>query len=172
MDIYLDTHLDILILLREIINKIITKLDKDFQFNYDLDKIIHENGLNYIENGRLKNLELLDFIKNDKYYFDEKYNKKMDRTLNIFDGIDINLLNEENNKDEFFKKWESFQFSEIFKSQFNEFAEKLCSLIQNIKDFGLLFKFFNIYKDSKIELIDKMQRKYSELIQTYGRAMP
>ena len=166
VDIFNETNLDNLIMLKYII-EIVQQIDKTFKFDYDMDKLIHENGLIFIQKGKLKNKELLDFITKDEYYQNQKYDKKIYRILDIFDGIDILLLNEETIKEEFFNNWERMNFDKMFDSQFYEFIEKIGSLIKEMKDFGLLFSFFNIDKEPKTQCIIKLQKKYNELIQTY-----
>ena len=55
----------------------------------DTAKKIHEFGLSLAKNGKLKNLDMLDFLSKDDYYTKKSYSKDIYRPLDIFDGLDI-----------------------------------------------------------------------------------
>ena len=93
--IFKDSNIDNLFILKDLKNFLIIKND-----NVDMDKIIHETGLFLSKNGKLKNIDLLKFIKKDIYYNDIKYNKKYFRSLDILNSLDINSFN-----DEFYSEW-------------------------------------------------------------------
>ena len=154
-----------LLLLKQIIS-IIKKIDKKFEFKLDdIISTIHNTGLNSVKNGKLKNMELLEFIKGDEYYIDKKYNKNYFRVLDILNGIDITLLKEENKIEDFFKQWKEMNFDKIFESQKEGYINKIASLIKEINDFELLYTFYNIEqeKESKNIYLNKMQEKYKEI---------
>ena len=111
-------------------------------------------------------MEILSFIKSDKYYLYKIYNKKIYRPLEILDGIDISLIED---KKDFFKTWNSINFYPMFDSQFEDFLEKISSLITEIKDFGYLFKFFQIGKEEpRKDVIKAMQDRFKEILPTYN----
>ena len=68
--------------------------------------------------------------------------KKDDNLLEIFDGIDINSL-----ENDFFKNWKKINFPKIFNYDFTSFLNKISSLIKEMKDFGLLFSSFKFFKN-------------------------
>ena len=145
----------------------IQKIDKKFEIKYKLDNIIHETGLNLIKNKVLKNLEILDFISTDDYYQKKEYIHPMYRKLEIFDGIDITSVD-----DKFFKQWNYNNFQVMFQNQFKEFSKKIASLIKEMKDFGLIFKFFKITlnnNDTPREYIKAIKERYIELFDTYSK---
>ena len=110
-------------------------------------------------------MELLKFIEKDEFYQNTKNQyKKNESILDIFDGIEIETLNEE-----FFNKWKSINFPKMFDLIFNEFLQKIASIIKKMKDFGLLFSFysFNNEKEIKNECLIIMQKKYKEIFHTY-----
>ena len=65
-----------------------------------MDKLIHENGVSFARSGKIKNIEILDFIRQDEFYHSKIYDRSLYRTLDILDGIDITTANEV-----FFEKW-------------------------------------------------------------------
>ena len=138
--------------------------DSSFQCKGNLNEIIHDNGVNLAKKGLLKNVDLLEFIKTDIYFHDKKYESK--RSIEIINGIDISKL--ENN---FFKIWKNLNFSVIFRNNFNDFLKKIALLIKEMKDFGLLFSFYNFYQDKeyKTEYISCMQKRYIEIFNTYSK---
>ena len=151
-----------LLYIKEIIN-CITKVDKNFKYKYKIEKIIHENFLLFVQNRKMKNIEILDFIQKDEYYTNKNH-KKGDRSLDIFDGIEIETI--DNN---FFNNWKTINFVKIFDSQFTEFLEKIASLIKEMKYFSLIFSFyeFSKEKDYTTECVTIMQKRYKEIFHTY-----
>jgi len=139
------------------------KIDKTFKCKINLNDLIHENGVNLVKKGLLKNINLLEFIKVDVYFHDKKYECK--RSVDILNGIDISSL-EKN----FFKIWKQINFCHIFKNNLNYFFKKISLLIKEMKDFGLLFSFYNFYQDKeyKYELIYVMQKRFLEIFNTYS----
>ena len=116
-----------LILIRNIVQFNFFEVD-DKNTKYNLDEIIHKTGLKLIKDGKIKNMEILNFIQSDKYFYDKQFNQKKDRPLEIFDGIDI-LLMESEEKNKFFNKWIQCNFYSKFESQLNEYLKKVASLI-------------------------------------------
>ena len=138
--------------------------DKTFKCKNNLNDLIYENGVNLAKKGLLKNINLLEFIKVDVYFHDKNYESK--RTVDILNGIDISSL--ENN---FFKIWKNINFCSIFKNNLNNFLKKISLLIKEMKDFGLLFSFYDFYqnKEYKYESIYSMQKRFEEIFNTYSK---
>ena len=130
-----------------------------------MDLIIHETGIELIKRKEIKNNAILDFINSDIYFKLPGFEKDYYRPLDIFDGIEI-----ENLDDKFFISWHIIDFKKIYIKRLNAFYEKITSLIKDMKDFGLLFKFFifNNQKDYESEVIKIMKKKYMELLPNYS----
>ena len=157
-----------LILIRNIVQFNFFEVDNK-NTKYNLDEIIHKTGLKLIKDGKIKNMEILNFIQSDKYFYDKQFNQKKDRPLEIFDGIDISLMeNEEKNK--FFNKWIQCNFYSKFESQLDEYLKKVASLIKEMKDFRYLFKFYESTNESSFrnEVIKNLQTRFIELLPTYN----
>jgi len=131
-----------------LINKVLLLYQKvDKYFNSDklgLKMKIHATGLLAIEKGELKNEELIDFIENEDIYFkDRNYESKGFRPLSVLKGIDL-----ENADDKFFEKWNKSNIFKIYSFIDIEFKKELINKIDDMKDFGKLFKLFD-YNDKK-----------------------
>ena len=146
----------------------IKKNDKKFEIKYKMDKLIHENGVSFARMGKIKNIEILDFIREDEFYHSKIYDRSLYRTLDILDGIDITTANEE-----FFEKWKQMNFSKIFDSQSDEYFKKVSLFINEIKDFSVLFSLFETQdkvkeKDYRTDAINVMQKRFIEIFSTYS----
>ena len=139
------------------------KCDKTFKCKNNLNDLIHDNGVNLAKKGLLKNIELLEFIKTDVYYHEKNYESK--RSIDVLNGIDISSL-EKN----FFKTWKQINFCQMFKNNLNNFLKKVSLLIKEMKDFELLFSFYDFYQDKeyKYESIYAMQKRFVEIFNTYS----
>ena len=105
----------------------IKKVDLKFKVNENLDLMIHNTGLKLIINKKYNNSQILHFINTDYYYQNKTYYKSLIfKPLEIFDGIDISSLD-----NEFFQKWKTINFKEIFEFQFNDYIKKIASLNLN-----------------------------------------
>ena len=139
------------------------QFDKTFKCKNNLNDLIHENGVNQAKKGLLKNINLLEFIRTDVYFHEKNYESK--RTIDILNGIDISSL-----ENKFFKTWKQINFYLIFKNNWNNFLKKVSLLIKEMKDFGLLFSFYDFYQDNeyKYESILAMQKRFREIFDTYS----
>ena len=162
---YDEINVEKLIILKNIVEAI-KQIDKKFDCKCNLDEKIHRTGLELVKNGKIKNIEILKFIKADIFYLDKNYVKKMYRPLEILDGIDISIIEDKN---KFFKTWNTINFYPMFEPQFEDFLKKISSLITEMKDFGYLFKFYQIDQENpKKEVIKAMQNKFIEMLPTYN----
>ena len=139
-------------------------IDKDFLIKIDNKEIcllIHETRIELIKRKEMKNNEVLNFIKIDDYFNKPEFDKAIYRPIEVLDGIDIETLDEA-----FFKNWIKINFNMIFNKCIYQFYEKIASLIKDMKYFGLLYKFFLIYKekDYKSEILQIMKNKFMELL--------
>ena len=146
----------------KLIVECILEIDKKFQCKYKIDKVIHENILFFAMTKKIKNKEILEFIQKDEFYMNKSH-RKGDRPLDIFEGLEIESLD-----DQFFIQWKTINFEKIFDSQFTEFLQKIASFIKEMKYFSLFFKFycFNEEKEISNECITIMQKKYKEIFHT------
>ena len=140
--------------------------DRKKDKKYKLDKMIHQIGLNLVKNGEFKNIEILTFILSDKIFTDENFNKKKYRPLEIFDGIDIKLMEKKNEQKIFFNLWNKIDFYLMFECQLEEFLKKISSLIKDLKDFRFLFKLYKIDNEASLryDVIRLLQNKLLELL--------
>ena len=164
IDFNINSNIENLKYLNDII-LLIKKFDKKYQTNYKIEFLIHDTTLSLIEKKKLNNMEILDFISKDNYYNDKQYKKmNMYRPLKVFDGIDISSLDED-----FFKKWNEIKFNEIFEEQFEDFSKKIASLINEMKNFKLIFKLFKIEidKDPPYQYIKAIKERFIEIFETY-----
>ena len=123
-EFYEEIEIDKLFVLKYIVENI-KHIDPKFDCKCNLDEKIHKTGLKLIKNRKMKNIQVLGFIKRDIYYMDKNYNKKKYRPLEILDGIDISLIEDKKN---FFKSWNIINFYPMFDSQFEDFSKKISSL--------------------------------------------
>ena len=159
----INSNLENLNYLNQIINSI-KKVHLKFQIEYKIDNLIHETALELIKKKKFTNLQILDFISKDDFYNNDKYKNDAYRNIDVFDGIDITSLN-----DEFFKKWNEIDFFKMFEEKQKEYSNKIGSLINDMKDFKLLFKLFKIEieKNNPFDYIDIIKQKYLDLYDTY-----
>ena len=130
MDFYDGQNYENLLFLKEIIENMIS-FDHKFKLKH-FNKIFHKNGLKFIKEKKLKNIDILDFIQRDKYY--DRKHKKYSPNLIVLEGIQFKDINEK-----FIKDWEEIAWTEIFKGKEKQFIETICSLVENISQFDKLF---------------------------------
>ena len=147
MIIFLSDEIDINILyaIKSTIDNYIKKIDKNFAIK-NLDTTIHQTGLKFINNGKIKNVQILDFIQKDSYYVSKLFERSPERNLNILKKIEI-----ENIDEEFIEKWNKMDWGSIIKKQEDKFYEIITSLPKKIKDFEILFKL--IYEHKKFDKV-------------------
>ena len=82
----------------------------EFFDEIDADKArLKEIGINAIKEGSLENQELINFIKNDPYFSDNKFAEKYYRPLEI-----VNCLNFNTMINNFFNKWNDINIFKIY----------------------------------------------------------
>ena len=143
------------------------KLDNELDPDYN--SYIHTTAIEMIKNGKLKNLELLDFIENDDIYFIEDkqdYKNISYRPLSIFDGFDLESMDEK-----FFEKWKKINLFQKYSFLENEmYAEKyVIDKLKNMKDLGKLLKIFNFDNEKlcKSRYVSLITDKYKKILKTY-----
>ena len=174
MELYNGKNLNNLYLIKRYIgywqNGWINKEDENFLVNYNgiktkkIELLYHETGINLIKRKELKNIEIVCFMKNDSIFYDEKYESLKYRPLEIFDGIEIETLDEN-----FFEEWKNLDFKKMFPTiYFDKFRDKICSLIKDMKYFGLLYKFFSFKNMNENNILNN----YLEIKEAYVRLLP
>ena len=156
----------------QLINKLIIDIKKyytNFDFKYndnDMDLIIHDTGIDIINRGEMKSNEILNFIASDTLFTSDKYKTEQYRPVTILSKIKIEEIDEQ-----FFIIWRRIKFNQIYSDYMENFYNTIANLIQNIKDFGILYKLFKIYESVKYEkdALKIMKKKYKDLIQTFDK---
>ena len=159
-------NIDNLFYIKNIMNLMKSNV-KNFEIKgKDINKIIHNTGLKLSMEHKLKNIEILNFIRRDDYYNDSfNYGKKAYRSLDILNGLDPKSFNEE-----FYLEWKKIDWYKIFEHQYIEgFLPRVSNLIKDLKDFDMLFRLLDISKNPNQEdfnnySLNAMQEKYIELI--------
>ena len=141
--------------------KLMSQYISNYKINIDINKTIHDTGIELILNGKMSNEQILVFLLKDTFW---KGNTNLDeKFFNIFEKIDINLIDKK-----FLIEWKKFKFYELFKNQELNFLMKTSNIVKDLKDFQLLYKLLysddsnsNITYDYNLILI--LQKKYFEL---------
>ena len=136
--------------------------------NININSIIHDTGIHLASTGKMKNIEVLNFLSKDEYYNSKQYNNTIYRSLDIFKGIDISSLN-----DEFFKKWKEINWYYIFSDQYYTFYQIIIDLIKDLNDFNKLFKLCDKSKNDNEYNFDTyvlklIQEKFLDLYKSYN----
>jgi len=138
------------------------KFSININLKIEINKIVHENGLLFASNGKLKNTNLLDFITSkDEYYILPAYKKL--RSLNILNGLDISSFD-----DKFYEKWKTINWNDIFKEQKFSFYEKILAFIKDLNDFSIFYKLFDLNEIQYNFVIELLQKKIFELYKNYN----
>jgi len=134
----------------------------NLNLTFDINAIIHENGVLFSSSGKLKNNDLLDFIiLKDEYYISSSYQKF--RSLDILNGLDISSFD-----DKFYEKWKKIKWNDIFKEQKISFYEKILTFIKNLNDFNIFYKLFDLNEIKDNFIIELLQKKIVELYKNYN----
>ena len=126
IDFFKGENYDELILIKKLLNLLQKKGEK-----MKIDEAIHTTGLKFANDKKFNNVQILDFMINDKFYNDKSANKD----LTIFTGINIETINEE-----FYKKWNEIKWKDLFQNQYKEFINIITNLIGDMKYFDVLVK--------------------------------
>ena len=163
---YEDKNFENLIYIKNIVKFMKDNVDNKFEIK-ELNEIIHNTGLKLSKDHSFKNNDILEFIKKDEYYNSKDFNKKIYRSLDILNGLDINSFD-----DQFYSNWKTIDWNYIFNEQYYDFIKKLSDLIKDMKDFDILFKLFDRSKNENQQdyhqySLNIMQSKFCELQKNY-----
>ena len=110
----------------------------DKSLNDNMNEDIINTALEMLKNGNLKNVELLKFIKENSYFEDSKYANICYRPLELFQGIDLDNLNEE-----FYKLWDEINMFKKYSFLGNQGPKQIIEKVEHMKDFGKLLTLFH-----------------------------
>ncbi len=146
----------------------IKKVNHNFEIKTDGDFLVHENTILFAKQHKLSNMDILNFIQNDKFYNDSRYSSLKFRSTEIIRGIDISKINPE-----FLIKWREIDFVKIFNNNYYEFLQEVCNLIINMANFGILFELLNNFRGNQFsysfcyQSISLLQKTFGILLKAY-----
>ena len=135
------------------INKYFERDEFAFILDINIKKMIHNN------NTELSNSEILGFVVEfNPYYKEDKYSYK--KSTDIFD-----IINLDNNDEQFIDTFKKLEFVSIFKDNIIDFLNKMISKIKTISNLGTILDLIDIKKISKVdEFFTKLKAKYELVI--------
>ena len=143
--------------------KDIIDLHQNYEIKVNINEIIHDTGMKLYKEKKLKNSDLLNFIRKDFYFNDSKYfGNKRYRPIEILNGFEFDSFD-----DNLFFEWKKLEWKKIF-DEYN-FLDKIFNSINDMAHFNILFKLLDISKNSEEQdfsekSLIKMQKKFSELM--------
>ena len=135
------------------------KKTKIKNFEKKWNDLIYKSILKSVEDKKLKNVELLNMIKDYNIYNENICQNLNDDDLKIFNGIDLSSFTQD--KYDVFK---SVNFEEKFKSISKTFYEKLDLLIIELKNFKIIFYCFNIEVQDQDQNLSPIKQKFKKLL--------
>ena len=131
-----------------LVNSRIPKVNIQFSDYYSKDqygKSIHNKIQSNIKNNDYKNLELLSLLfEKDPYYTDES--RKAERDINVLNNLDYKIIKKNEEDSEFYFKFIELRLDKIFEEKIKDFFNFFFKPINDILDFGFLFRLFDIEK--------------------------
>ena len=126
-------------------------------FTSQIDRIMKE----YIKNKNVTNMEILELIKDNVYYFENKYISKREPDI-ILSKIDLEEKNEE-----FIQKFREMKFEKMFEKDLDNFCVIITNKIKTINDYNIILKLVDIdaLGNSKSKYIKLLKDKYKGAIQ-------
>ena len=151
-----------------LINKAIilcSNVDKNLKINHkELEEKIHKIGIDSIIAGKLKNEDLLEFIKIDYYFLDNKFAKLAYRPLELINGLDFDTMT-----DEFFSSFKSSSILKMYAFSEGKFEHAIVKKVNDMKNFGKLLKLFDC-KDKRIfeRIFSNLRECFKNHVKTYN----
>ena len=84
VEFYDEININNLIQLKSIADSI-KQIDQKFVCKCNFDEKIHNTLVKLVKSGKIKNIEILEFMRSDIYFLDKNFNKKTYRPLEILD---------------------------------------------------------------------------------------
>ena len=124
----------------------------------DVNKSIFDTLLELSDKRKISNIKILEYIQ--KLIKDNR----MEESAEIISGLDISTFN-----DEFFDEWKKVDWYELISYDERLFNDKVFGLVNDLKDFDILFKLLNFSSESEqiyIEpsFLEKICIKFFELL--------
>jgi hypothetical protein len=134
--------------------------------NVEITKAVIDTLIFKINQGEIKNNELLKFLRGNIYFQNNNYARIDYRPTDIFKGFDLDNIDEE-----FYVLWKEVDIFKIYSFLENMSQKLIVEKIKHMKDFGKLLRLFNfqelILKENKI--IGLLYAKFASLIKTYTK---
>ena len=150
------------------INKAInlcSNIDKNLKIdNKILTEKIHRVGLESIKAKTLKNEKILEFIKIDHYFLDNKYANNYQRPLELANGFDF-----DNMTDEFLSSFKNSSILKVYSFSDGKFENAIVKNVKDMKNFGKLLNLFYNKDGNKDENKEKrtFERIFASLRETF-----
>ena len=118
-------------------------------FEKNINKLIHDTGIQTIYRGKYDNIFLIRFLKADC--------SPINKNFEVLKYFKIELMNEN-----FFDKFNKNKIYSLFKENYLRYLEQFEGNIKDMKYFGLFFKLLpeSEYKENTITFIIKWLKKY------------
>ena len=138
--------------------KDIKKKSKITDMEKDVNKSIFDTLLELSYKRKINNKQILEYIQ--KLIEDDR----LKESAEIISGLDISTFNKE-----FYDEWKKVEWNKIIRNNEKLFIDKVLGLINDLKDFDILFNLLNINsKSDKTEIkpsfLEKMRIKFIELL--------
>ena len=125
-----------------------------------LQETIHLTGIILSSEGNLTNMQIMNFIKEDKDYIKYLPKDQLGHASKIIKGINISLIN-----NEFIKEFKNFDWHHYFQGEEKYIFRKIIDSVVDLKNFGTLMKLLsNSKKENELKFdsqsIDNLQEKF------------
>ena len=159
MDIFYKKNLNYLYIIKES-NEFMKIYDESFGIKKDIKRYIHDTGIELCKLGKMNNMEIINFVKKDDYFFPGTSFIKEPTSADIFSKLDVRSMN-----DDFIKEYKKVKWEAIYGEGYLRFAKKIIDLIKNVNDLGLLYELLNIFELNKSndDLLIMVQNHYIDL---------
>ena len=125
-------------------------------FEKKINEMIHNIGLNQIQNGNYDNYFLIKYIKNDEFYIKENKNNE-NKKFDIINYFKIDLID-----DKFIGIFNKYKIYSYFKENLLLYLSIFSQNIKGIKNISIFFKILPLesYNKDTIKFISEWIKKY------------
>ncbi|OUM67355.1 hypothetical protein PIROE2DRAFT_58828 [Piromyces sp. E2] len=115
----------------------------------ELNVAIHRTGKEYIENNKLENLEIINFIHEDAKLYYKEYEDNCEFAC-LISHIDLDKID-----DKFVKAFIGFDYNyeNLFKKQYPIFLDSIIHRANCFEHLDILYKIFNVNKNPSVKKI-------------------
>ena len=161
IELYDYVNIEKLIIIHDLV-EFIKHNHRPFELNVDINKNIHDTGVYLCLGDKLTNIQILNFVKNDKYYLPKSKYLKEPESLKVLGKLDLKKMDEE-----CIKEWKTINWVEIFEDDYLKFASTIINLVKSMEDFHLLLLLLPLKnlnnKQMIINLINILQNTYIKI---------